>query len=121
MKKKVEVDWIIHGVVYPEGVIYHTHGLDKHGLKELELKLSLEKGLAQQIINLTALELINRGLKVETDYLIEKVFNVPLYLKCDNKSVSHEDNNMIRIIIPDEKGLFPWDEGCNPDYIGQIV
>ena len=46
-------DWIIHGILEDDGsVSYHTHGLDKHEMLELELNLSMEGKQAMYFINL---------------------------------------------------------------------
>ena len=118
-------DWIIHGILEDDGsVSYHTHGLDKHEMLELELNLSMEGKQAMYFINLIAYHFIENNIIVKEDYISDDIFTCPVYFKkckakyTENKFGYKED--IIRIIFPDPNFLFPWEEGCHEEYAKQL-
>ena len=121
----IKVDWIIHGVIEEDGSLsYHTHGLDKHGMLELELNFSLESKQAVSFINLIAYHFIKNNIIVKEDYISEDIFTCPVYFK--KLKAKHTENkfgyktDIIRIIFQDPNFLFPWEEGCQEEYKKQL-
>lgn len=120
MTKKNDIDWIIHGVCSDGKIVYHTHGLDKHGLLELELNLSISKLRAMKFINLIAYHLVKNNIKIEEEYIDKKnIFTCDVYFK-KVKGIHSDGQDCIRIILPDEDELWPWDEGCSKIFKYQI-
>ena len=124
--KTVSVDWIIHYVFDNENnkTAAHTHGLDKHGMKELEVNLPLEKNQMLKLVNTVAYELVSNNLVIDEEYYFEAntIFNCPILLK-KTVPVFKSDKlgkYVLRVIFPDENGNFPWDDGCLPYYKDQI-
>lgn len=122
MDKKIECDWIIHGVLDGKNdrIVYHTHGLSEfHDMIELELNLPIEQNQAKEFINFMAVYLIRNGLKIKENTKIEGAFTCPIYLK-RVKGIFGDGEENLRIIFPDEKFRFPWEEGCSERYSKQI-
>lgn len=116
-----EPTWVIHAVFDEDGekgLVYHTHGLSTYGSLELELNLPLENELAMQFINIIGLEIAN-GLKLTDGDFVDGLFSMPIAFR-EADGIFGEGERNLRIILPDENGLFPWDEGCNPAYQHQI-
>lgn len=118
-------DWIIHGVFDNDnpdrGFVYHTHGLNKHDNRlELELNFPLNKKQAMQFINLIGLELINKNIIINEEYIDDcTIFNCPIHFK-KVKGIYGDGEENIRIILPDPNMKFPWDEDCIEPYKSQI-
>lgn len=110
--------WIIHGVGDENTPLsYHTHGLDKYGSLELEINLNIQNELAGYIINEIGLKIAN-GEKIMNMDIIEDVVTAPLVV-VRTKGI-HSEEEVLRIIIPDENLKFPWEEGCSEKYIKQV-
>ena len=123
-EKKFKIDWTIHGVTDDDGsVSYHTHGLDNHGMLELELNLNIEPRRAMEIINYIAYNLIKDNRIIKEEAMLEKIFTCPIYLKKTKAIHTTNKFNMktdiLRIILPDDKLRFPWDKGCSKEYKSQ--
>lgn len=117
---KREVDWIVHQVIGEDRVVYHTHGLDKHGLTELELNVPIETRQATYFINLIADHLIENNIVIKDEYVDEgNIFNCNVFFRRVKGIYGNGEEN-IRIIFPDENGLYPWDDDCLEPYKSQI-
>ncbi|SHJ57647.1 hypothetical protein SAMN02745136_00433 [Anaerocolumna jejuensis DSM 15929] len=112
-------DWKIH--IVPDettGLLSgHTHGLDKWGSLEIEINLHLRPEILGQYLNLIA-EKIVKGLMVEDGERVMGIFDCPIYF-FKTKSVQSEDE-VLRVIVPDEEMRFPWDNDCSESYREQI-
>lgn len=116
----IKCDWIIHGVCSNGGVVYHTHGLDKYGMTELELNLSINEKQAMNFINIIAKYLIENNIIIKNEYVDEKnIFNCDIYFR-RVKGIYGDGEQNIRIILPDQDFLFPWDAGCDEPYCDQL-
>lgn len=112
--------WIIHNVCDGERFTYHTHGLNAYGSLELELNLPLVPNQAGLFINLIA-DSVAKGRQYHSGECVPEIFTAPFYL-LETKPVhgTYEDEQVLRIIFPDENFRFPWQSGCNPDYLSQL-
>lgn len=120
-----EPDWVIRGIFDCDGsIVFHTEGLYKHNMLELELNLSINAQQAKYFINLIAIYLIENNIIIEEEAIIEDIFTSPIFLKrC--KAIYGEDNlgqraDFLRIIFPDTNFKFPWEDGCEEMYKNQI-
>lgn len=119
MTKSLPPTWIIHGVLEDEGIVYHTHGLDAYGSKELELNLPLEQKVAQHFLNLIGAEIAN-GRNFTDQEVVDDLFNVPIVFR-EVVGIHSENQELhLRVIFPDVNDKFPWDAGCQPAYASQI-
>lgn len=119
-----EPTWVIHAVFDEEGegesdLVYHTHGLNKYDSLELELNLPLENKIAMQFVNIIGLEIAN-GRRLKDGDIVEGLFNLPIAFRETKGIFSDSEEVNLRIILPDENGLFPWDDNCSPEYKKQI-
>lgn len=113
-------DWIIHGVFDKDKIVYHTHGLDKYGMTELELNMSLNQNQAMRFINLIAEHLIENNIIIKDEYVDEgNIFNCNIFFR-RVKGIFGDGEENIRIILPDTNFLYPWDEGCEEGYKEQF-
>ena len=124
--QKFKIDWIIHGIIDDEkdSISYHTHGLDKHGMLELELKIDFEPKQANEFINLIAMHLIQNKIIIKEEAIVEKIFNTPIYFK-KMKAINTMNElgfktDVLRVVFQDPNFLFPWEEGCHPAYKSQL-
>lgn len=124
MKRKTnKPTWDIHYVFDEDWASCHTHGLNKYGSLELEINLPIQQELAGYILNEIGFMIANKEIELKDGDIIEEVTNVGLVV-FETEGVhsgSHEgEKNVFRIVIPDEKMKFPWDEDCNITYKKQI-
>lgn len=118
---KKDVDWVIHCVQNDEKkeIEFHTHGLSKHGYRELSIAMNLPLEIGQTIMNDTGLLLLDRGRDFDDMEVIMNVCNAPVYMAVVEDG--HQEGRIqTRIIFPDENGLFPWDEGVQDYCVRQI-
>ena len=90
----------------------HTHGLMKSfKLFELDFKIDLSPKNALFIVNTIAQDYIKNGLFYGTRIIcLPELNNQNVAMKY----TSHDNNIVIRCILVDKNGKFPWDEGCDP-------
>lgn len=114
------VDWVVHGVIDDKNnrVVYHTHGLDKYGSLELELNLSVEQKVAMDILNSVGIE-IAKGKKYIDGDIDETLLTCKIAFKKVKGIFGYGEMNL-RVIVPDPNFKFPWEEGCQKEYINQI-
>lgn len=117
MKRKV--DWIIHAVA-GEKMNFHTHGAAKYTDQnlEFELNLNLAPDNGQQILNYIV-SAFQDGRPLQLDVFIEEIFTMPFVIKKTKDALDGED--ILRVILPDPNGLFPWDKGCQEEYASQYA
>ena len=113
-------DWVIHNVT-GNPISFHTHGLDKYGSLEIEIVLPMYHKEGVNFCNYIGAA-ITDGLKIEDGLMIEGLFNLPVYFF--KTMPIHGDKEVFRVVFPDEKGFFPWEEEngarCSEGYIDQI-
>lgn len=116
--KIIKPTWMVHMVGDEDTPLtYHSHGLDEYDSLELEINLSIPQKLGMYIINTIGLRIAN-GEKFKDGDMVDEVVNCLLPIR--ETSGIHSNDKHLRIIIPDENFKFPWDEGCNLEYINQI-
>ena len=105
----MNMDWQIDCVVsedniFPGMIDAHTHGLNKHGLPELQFTLAYDPKTIGYIINTVAEKLIEGGEKPTERQVIEGVFKDGALLRLHYVT---EDRNLVRIVIQDNTFRFP--------------
>lgn len=80
-----------------------TKGFKNIGLPEIKITLSISINLAKTIIN----EIRRRKVDLKEGYNT-KLLTCPIYLK--------KENDFMKIIFPDPKMNFPWDNDCMEEY-----
>ncbi len=107
-----KIDWMIHFVnmADPENEMLgnsHTHGLDRHGHRELCIVLNMDPAVAGNVLNSMGIMIVSDGVKF-TEGIREDVlrggYNVEI------KTI--ENDPVLYVILPDEKNRLPLDEGC---------
>ncbi|GGG18207.1 DUF4262 domain-containing protein [Paenibacillus abyssi] len=95
------------------GANYHTHGLEQSfGHPDLQCTLPITPEIIQSVFH-TIVDRIKAGERFVAEQLYEKVItNYPVEFKEANEF----GRKVLRLLLPDEKGLFPNDPMCNPVY-----
>ena len=124
--KKMEQDmkdkygYYVHYVIpEKEGELIdcHTHGLmETFGHKEIQIKTTVSQKSACSFIN-SIVDII-RGLEIEKSILDLDVEIAPKgFVPIKYKELKDEfGEELIRLIIPDRNGKYPWDEDCEESY-----
>lgn len=119
--KMMKPTWTIHAVHDKKSdrnsITYHTHGIDKYIGIELELAIDITIEDASMILNEIGYAIMD-GLKINDGAVLYQILNVPVKVK--KMEGVHGIGDKLRIVIPDENGLFPEDEGCSPVYNTQL-
>ena len=116
----MEKDWIIHAVCLEEGFYFHTHGLNKKGHKELEIDLDISPHSAAFVLH-TIVDEIEKGniYKDKDIFTSEKFMYDVVFVELEAKLPEGHEDTVLRIILVDETGKFPWDEGCSKFFENQ--
>lgn len=95
---------------------YHTHGLaeTKRHL-DLQIVLPINPELAQNIIWSVVKLIDNKRVLKDGDLVDGVIQKYPIKLK----KVTESNREVLRIILPDENGLFYDDKNCTPLYAAQ--
>lgn len=114
------MDWTIHAVNDPDNdrqSNIHTHGMVQYDHPDIQLSLYIDPFSGGQILNLIG-EMIFNGRKFQDGDYIEDVFQTkaPVYIM----NAEETGRGVLRVIIPDDNGYYPWDKGCNPVYKNQL-
>lgn len=127
-KEKINPDWICHLVMYGSCCDYgdsnvspvnpylcdcHTHGLEKYGGKELQLVVKLPQNMIGYLLNVVG-AMVRAGAELKDGDYIDRLLE-----GCSVLIVKNEDSSgkeILRIVVPDAKGRFPKDEGCEQPY-----
>lgn len=91
----------------------HTHGLEKYGSKELQLVVKMQQNMIGYLLN-TVGAMIRAGAELKDGDYIDCLLEGYLVLITKNEDSSGKE--ILRIVVPDVKGLFPKDEGCDTPY-----
>ncbi len=115
------ITWIIHSVCDGVQIAAHTHGLNQYGSLELELNIAIPSHKIMEILNVIGLH-IAQGHHYQSGDCDTELFNLPFYLLetapifGDNRS----EDAILRVILPDASGLYPWHTRCSEGYRDQI-
>ena len=113
-------DWIIHYILC-EWPSSHTHGLNKYGSLELELNFPVTKEKAGMILNLLGKKIAEKGKRYQSGDREDDIFTCPCYfLETDPATPDFQFQCVLRILICDPQGRYPWETDCNPDYALQL-
>lgn len=117
-----EHGYIVHSVFPSEKdtsgkVSHHTHGLKENfNHMDLEIALAIHPNLARAVLGGVA-EQIKSGEVFEDKLMSDKIiqgYNVQLFkMKSDNRE-------LLRIVLPDENGKFPFEKDCMDGYKNQL-
>lgn len=126
-----EIDWMIHYVQEHDCEIcgkheenstgftafanIHTHGLDKHGHKELCIPLDIGFHLAGTILNNCGACIKVDNKKYVPGFDDSVIKNLPVLFH------EFENSDTLYMILPDPNGKFPDDEGCEFPYNKQLL
>lgn len=92
----------------------HTHGL-LVGFGHLDLQIVFTPKITQEIAKKTIDEIAGTIISCRCTY----TNNIELP-NCGNfigrLVIDEFGRTLLRFVVPDEQGLYPWDEGCDPDY-----
>lgn len=121
----VEVDWFIHAVFdndKPGLIVYHTHGMEQYtDGYELELNLCLKNEDAMTILNTLGLYIKKGLIKLEQNKPISNIFLTDFYLLEVEPIFPHEENEkVLRVILQDKNGKYPWNTGCDKGFRDQV-
>lgn len=129
MKK---IDWIIHAMAngvycekngkYEDGFIdgacdFHTHGMDKYNHLDFQVVLWMNPNDIAYILN-TLGKRVQSGEKFKAGDYVAGIFT-----DCPIRLDEYEESGrtVLRVIIPDEKNVFPDDDKCNKDFKIQLL
>jgi hypothetical protein len=110
---------MIHYVVFDEFGIYinaHTHGLEEsYGHKDIQIVMPFGQYSIAEIMS-ECVYAISRGRTFEPGVSYSGLFY------CDVQFIEVEEDNrkVLRMLIPDERGLLPSDPACEKVHRGQI-
>lgn len=115
----MKTDWEIHLVTdnVSGKSSAHTHGLDKYGSLEVEINLHLRPEVMGQYLNFISSKIAD-GFIVKEGEKVTGLFECPIYF-IKTQSVQSEEE-VLRVILPDEEMRFPWDDNCSSGYREQI-
>ncbi|MEH6942586.1 DUF4262 domain-containing protein [Bacillus sp. JJ722] len=95
----------------------HTHGLAENlNHFDLQIVLKLDEELVQMLFN-TIIENIAEGYKYREGRSNQVIDGIEVEFKV----FEEDDRKVLRLILPDEEGRFPNDEGCQEPYNKQYV
>lgn len=95
----------------------HTHGLAENlNHIDLQIVLKLDEDLVQMLLN-TIIDNIAEGYKYREGRSNQVIDSIEVEFKLFEES----DRKVLRVILPDEQGRFPNDEGCQEPYNKQYV
>ena len=113
-------DWIIHYILC-DRPSSHTHGLDKYGSLELELNLPVSDKKATEVLNLVGEAIAEKGRRYRSGDYEDGIFTLPFYLfETESAVPGSVSNRVLRILVCDPDGKYPWEAGCDPDYAAQL-
>ncbi|OOR21500.1 DUF4262 domain-containing protein [Bacillus cereus] len=116
-----EHGWYMHAVLaedYDEIYAnYHTHGLThKYNHQDLQIILNIDPEVAHDIFY-TVVEEIKYGKKFEEGIEYYNIIeNNPVIMK----SFKEMNREVLRILLPDERGVLPTHPDCSEDYKTQL-
>lgn len=113
---KKTIDWILHYVILDDSKNQyigdtHTHGLNKHGHRELCLVLNMGQEVGGSLLNN-----LSAAIAFEGKQLTEGIHNDMLQNGFNLEIISLPDDPVLYVILPDENNRFPSDEGCASPY-----
>lgn len=126
-----KIDWIIHAMAngvycsknnkaensFIDGACnFHTHGMEKYGHLDFQVVLELDPNDIAFILNTLGMR-VQSGEKFNAGDLVYGIFaDCPIRLD----EFEETGRTVLRVIIPDEKNVFPDDEKCNADFKIQL-
>lgn len=94
---------------------FHTYGMtDNFNRYELQMRINISPEDINYIMNHIAQHYIKQNIPTRTEvYQLEQLNNQKIIMKY---TLDSERNVVIRAILCDKNGLFPWNEGCDPGF-----
>lgn len=113
-------DWIIHYIIGDQPSS-HTHGLNKYGSLELELNIPFDRRTVGMLLNLIGLEIATKRKRYQSGDRETDVFNWPIYfLETASVISTGNSNRILRVLVCDPEGKYPWEDGCDEQYAKQL-
>ncbi|MEI4804096.1 DUF4262 domain-containing protein [Bacillus sp. FJAT-51639] len=116
-----EYGWYTHSILAEDNdhihANYHTHGLaETYSHRDLQIVLNMDPEVAQDIFY-TIVEEIKRGEKFEQGIEYNNIIEgYPIIMK----SFKEMNREVLRILLPDERGFLPTHPDCSEDYKTQL-
>lgn len=114
-----EMPWDIHCVIKTDGEGYlnfHTHGMYWFNHLDFQVVLPIQPAIIEYTLNAMAYY-VREGRKFKDGDMVYDLYEgSPAKLM----EVEELDRKVLRILIPDESGRFPDEEGCNAAFQKQI-
>lgn len=113
-----EHGWFAHFVFDHDGNMggmanCHTHGVwENFGHRDLQIVLPIQPEVAHGLFT-TVVEQVKKGRIFKTDTAEDKVIN---NLDVHFREYEDQGRKLLRIILPDPTGKFPWEVGCENPY-----
>jgi len=115
-----EFGWFIHLVpssTNSDYVNYHTHGFDKTwNHLDFQIVLNISHNETQHVFNNLS-DRVKGGEIFFEDAQYERIIKAGYKIKV--MKTRECGREVMRVIFPDNAGLFPGDEGCDSDLAGQ--
>ena len=123
---KKTINWVIHLVAnmtcsecgkeengfFPYTCNAHTHGMERYGHLDFQIVLLLPPYEIARILNTMGMR-VQHGERFQTgDYVSGIYEDCPIRLDAFEET----GRTVLRVIIPDEYGVFPEDENCTETY-----
>lgn len=115
--KRVLIDWGIT-IASSKPLVYITVGAAKHCGKEIELNLPVNHEQARLLLN-TAVAFCKREKECLNSRLIIDIYSIPVTFR-QTQSVNDKFGIVWRMLVPDNNGKYPYENGCSPLFRSQF-
>lgn len=121
--------WIINAVcprtdeINPRSshVVFETIGLKQYEMLELELNFPLSLTKGQEILNYIAYNIIDKDIEVGHNIINNSLFTAPIsFIETTPIHYINPSDKILRVILSDPNGNFPWDEACKEIFKEQL-
>ena len=89
----------------------HTHGLDKHGHRELCIVLDAGMNRVGNLLNTLGVKIAERE-TIFAESIRDDVLNNGMRVKF----ISFDDDPTLYVMLPDPNGILPGEDGCTVPY-----
>lgn len=114
-----DIEWIVKNTFIGE-IIYITEGAAEHCGLEIELTLPIKPYQAMDFLKAVVEYCEIKNAPIIPDIKITEIFGVPVMFKVMTSLYNHHEE-VLRLIFPDNEGLFPDEPGCNYLFMRQVA
>ena len=105
----------------PFSIFFITNGMTDYCEHELEFNIPINVRQGQLILNTLSMLIAEGTIIPKHNLRLSDIFNMPVYLiETEPVMVTPYIKQVYRVIVPDECGLFPWDNNCSEKFKKQI-